>query len=264
MKASRFVTFVGLAFSALAGAALYASAVLGQGSPGVELTTLTSATQVPLGAPCTVSCFAQLSTVKAFVSGSGGGGAAGPGSFTTLAASSTVSGTGFSTYLASPPAIGGTAAAAGTFTNLTASTGLHGPAPVACGASCSPTGGQLITIAVNSGGTATLPTSSGSGDVIRIRVTITQTSATIKVLLTTTSDVIIGTAIGENAGTAKVFVGNAAANHSIDMPFAGTQPSGGFNGDLITCTDMATGTWACDIVYQAGTTPTTPYSTSTS
>jgi hypothetical protein len=41
------------------------------------------------------------------------------GSFTTLSASSTVSGTGFSTYLASPPAIGGTSAAAGTFTTLT-------------------------------------------------------------------------------------------------------------------------------------------------
>jgi hypothetical protein len=41
---------------------------------------------------------------------------AGAGAFTTLSASSTVSGTGFSTYLASPPAIGGTAAAAGTFT----------------------------------------------------------------------------------------------------------------------------------------------------
>lgn len=40
------------------------------------------------------------------------------GAFTTLSASSTVSGTGFSTYLASPPAIGGTAAAAGTFTTL--------------------------------------------------------------------------------------------------------------------------------------------------
>jgi len=42
------------------------------------------------------------------------------GAFTTLSASSTISGTGFSTYLASPPAIGGTAAAAGTFTALTA------------------------------------------------------------------------------------------------------------------------------------------------
>jgi hypothetical protein len=40
------------------------------------------------------------------------------GSFTTLAASSTVSGTGFSTYLASPPAIGGTAPAAVSANNL--------------------------------------------------------------------------------------------------------------------------------------------------
>ncbi len=43
------------------------------------------------------------------------------GAFTTLSATSTVSGTGFSTYLASPPAIGGTAAAAGAFTTLSAS-----------------------------------------------------------------------------------------------------------------------------------------------
>jgi hypothetical protein len=46
------------------------------------------------------------------------------GAFTTLSASSTVSGTGFSTYLASPPAIGGTAAGTGAFTSLTASTTL--------------------------------------------------------------------------------------------------------------------------------------------
>ena len=43
------------------------------------------------------------------------------GAFTTLSASSTVSGTGFSTYLASPPAIGGTTAAAGSFTTLSTS-----------------------------------------------------------------------------------------------------------------------------------------------
>ena len=46
---------------------------------------------------------------------------AGSGAFTTLSASSTVSGTGFSTYLASPPAIGGTTPAAGAFTTVTAS-----------------------------------------------------------------------------------------------------------------------------------------------
>jgi hypothetical protein len=43
------------------------------------------------------------------------------GAFTTLAASGTVSGSGFSTYLASPPAIGGTAAAAVSSTTLTTS-----------------------------------------------------------------------------------------------------------------------------------------------
>ncbi|WP_155630492.1 hypothetical protein [Burkholderia territorii] len=46
-----------------------------------------------------------------------------------ITANGTVSGTGFSNYLASPPAIGGTAANAGTFTNLTATgtvTGITG------------------------------------------------------------------------------------------------------------------------------------------
>lgn len=44
------------------------------------------------------------------------------GAFTTLSASSTVSGAGFTAYMASPPAIGGTAAAAGTFTTLNSTT----------------------------------------------------------------------------------------------------------------------------------------------
>jgi hypothetical protein len=58
------------------------------------------------------------STVSALNAVSIGGTTAAAGAFTTLSASSTVSGTGFSTYLASPPAIGGTTPAAGTFTNL--------------------------------------------------------------------------------------------------------------------------------------------------
>jgi hypothetical protein len=59
-------------------------------------------------------------TVSGFNAVTIGASTASTGAFTTLSASSTVSGTGFSTYLASPPAIGGTAAAAGTFTALTA------------------------------------------------------------------------------------------------------------------------------------------------
>ena len=60
------------------------------------------------------------STVTAINGVSIGASTASTGAFTTLSASSTVSGTGFSTYLASPPAIGGSTAAAGTFTALTA------------------------------------------------------------------------------------------------------------------------------------------------
>jgi hypothetical protein len=48
------------------------------------------------------------------------------GAFTTLSASSTVSGSGFSTYLASPPAIGGTAPSTGAFTNLSSSGTVSG------------------------------------------------------------------------------------------------------------------------------------------
>ena len=70
-----------------------------------------------------------MSQLKDFQAGTAGDSFNGPvgtttaaaGAFTTLSASSTVSGAGFSTYLASPPAIGGTAAAAGSFTTLSAS-----------------------------------------------------------------------------------------------------------------------------------------------
>ena len=59
-------------------------------------------------------------TVSGFNAVSIGATTASTGAFTTLSASSTISGVGFTNYFASPPAIGGTAAAAGTFTALTA------------------------------------------------------------------------------------------------------------------------------------------------
>ena len=48
------------------------------------------------------------------------------GSFTTLSASSTVSGVGFSSYLASPPAIGSVVPSTGAFTTLSASSTVSG------------------------------------------------------------------------------------------------------------------------------------------
>lgn len=88
-----------------------------------------------------------------------GGTTAAAGAFTTLSASSTVSGTGFSTYLASPPAIGGTTAAAITGTTITANTGLVGPHNGTVGAT-TPSTGSFTTVTAS-----TSVLSSGSGGV---------------------------------------------------------------------------------------------------
>src|ERR1700684_2671761 len=102
------------AFSALTGGTNTAAAmVLGTGS---SLTVSGSGTNnaSTLGG----STFANPGPI--------GSGTASTGAFTTLSASSTVSGSGFSTYLASPPAIGGSSAAAGSFTTLSASSTVSG------------------------------------------------------------------------------------------------------------------------------------------
>ena len=140
---------------------------------------------------------------------------------------------------------------------------IIGPAPVACGATCSPTAGQLILCATAAGCAMSLPTAAASGNVIRMRITVTTTSGAEKVLLATTTNTIIGTAIGWTGSTPAAFAGNAGTYHSLQMPYSGSQPSGGFIGDLITCTDIASTVWACDVQFEAGTSPTTPYSTST-
>ncbi len=143
---------------------------------------------------------------------------------------------------------------------------ITGPAPVACGSTCTlgtANLGGYTRLDTAGGSAATLPSATGTGNTYKLYISVATTSAQDKVLLTTVTDTIIGTASGENAGTAKVFVGNAGTYHSIQMPFAGSQPSGGFIGDTITCTDVASTIWKCDIQYQAGTTPTTPYNAGT-
>lgn len=209
------------------------------------------------------------------------------GAFTTITASSTIN-----KVTVTAPATGSTLtipdgvtftgpAASGTAATLAGSETLSnktetapvvnnpvitGPAPVACGGTCTlgaANKGTYTRLDTAAGSVATLPTATGSGTVYRLYVSVANSSNSDKILLATVTDTIIGTAIGENAGTAKVFVGNAGTYHSIQMPFAGTQPSGGFIGDTVVCTDVASTIWKCDVNYQAGTTPTTPYSAST-
>lgn len=109
-----------------------------------------------------------------------------PGSFTTLAASGTVSGTGFTNYFASPPAIGGTAAAAGSFTTLSASGAVSGvgfsnylASPPAIGGTA-PAAGTFTDLSATSTGavllskgtTAERPT--GVAGKVRFNTTLTQ------------------------------------------------------------------------------------------
>lgn len=131
-----------------------------------------------------------------------------------------------------------------------------------CGATCTVTttmAGATINLNIAAGSVATLPAATGSNNVYRFVVTTTASSNSHKILAASTSDKLQGTEVGWTGSTAKVFacLGNTSA---IQMPFAGTQPSGGFLGDYFEYRDVGTNLWQVNGVYQAGTTPTTPCS----
>jgi hypothetical protein len=113
------------------------------------------------------------------------------------------------------------------------------------------------------GSTATLPAATGTGNKYKFLVSVSTTSAAHKIL-TAGTDYIIGVAMGYTGSTAKVFGSPAATNRSIQMPNSGSQPSGGIIGDYFEFTDVGAALWAVRSMYQAGTTPTTPFSSSTS
>jgi len=115
--------FAGSANMTFDGTTLTAAGFSGPHNGTVGATTANTGAFTTLSASSTVSG-TGFSTYLASPPAIGGTAAA-AGAFTTLSASSTVSGTGFSTYLASPPAIGGTAAAAGTFTAGTFTSTVH-------------------------------------------------------------------------------------------------------------------------------------------
>lgn len=102
-------------------------------------------------------------------------GASGPGAFTTLSASSTVSGTGFTNYFASPPAIGSTAAAPGTFTTLTFNTQLvsaGGTPTIASGACGTGTNGSLGAGSTNQSGEVVIASASTTSCAISFSATL--------------------------------------------------------------------------------------------
>lgn len=133
-------------------------------------------------------------------------------------------------------------------------------APDSVGASRTAIINKIYLLDAASGSTLTLPAATGSGGTVSVFVTATTTSNAHKVLSNSTSDFMNGIVTGENANTAKVFASAAATNHALQMPFAGSHPSGGFIGDWFELTDVATNLWSVKGEYQAGVTPTTPFS----
>lgn len=163
-----------------------------------------------------------------------------------------------------PAAVTGTT---GTFSGAVTVGSLRGPAPVAGGATKTLTAANAFSttsLDTAAGTVVTLPAATGTGNVYKFVVTTTASSNSHKILTAPITDVLIGFVTGETSGTAKCFAAAAAsAYHSLQMPFAGTQPSGGFEGDWFELVDIASGKWQVKGCYQAGTTPTTPFSTAT-
>lgn len=120
------------------------------------------------------------------------------GAFSSLSATGLISGTGFTNYMASPPAIGGTAASTGDFTILTASTSVTTPSIISSAATSLSidsgttgainigTGANAKTITIgNTTGASALLLRSGTGG-ITLTGSITAGNVGVSSLTTTT------------------------------------------------------------------------------
>lgn len=125
--------------------------------------------------------------------------------------------------------------------------------------------GVTYALDTAAGSVLSLPAATGSGIALTAYVKTTATSNAHKILTSPVTDKLIGRATGSvAAGTTLQFSGaQAAGYHSIQMPFAGTQPAGGLEGDIFTFRDVAAGVWLVEGTYESGTTSTTPFSTAT-
>lgn len=187
-----------------------------------------------------------------------GASTAASGAFTTLSASSTVSGTGFSTYLASPPAIGGTASAAGKFTTLEAT----GVATVTAGTVSAPaitTSGDTNTgiffpaadsIAFTEGGTEVFRIESNG------RMGIGQASPAAKLDLSGNyaSNITAMAALDVDCSTANYFTKTIAADSTFTFSSPPSSRAYAFALEL-THTSGAV-TWPAAVKWPANTAPT--------
>jgi len=147
-----------------------------------------------------------------------------------------------------------------TAAQIAALSGSNPSAPIAVGASATAVIGKTYLLNTASGSVLTLPAATGTGGTIKIFVTTTTTSGAHKVLANSTADFLNGNVTGQHSNTPLQFSAAASTAHALQMPFTGSQPSGGFIGDWFEYQDVATNLWEVNGMYQAGTTPTTPFS----
>lgn len=151
--------------------------------------------------------------------------------------------------------------------NGTAWTADTSPNPIAVGATKTAirVQGGVYALDTAAGSVLTLPAALGTGLALDVYVSTSATSNAHKVLTSPITDVLIGRATGSvAAGTTLQFSALVSGGfHSLQMPFAGTQPSGGLQGDIFHFRDVAAGVWLVEGTYESGTTSTTPFSTAT-
>ena len=153
---------------------------------------------------------------------------------------------------------------------LPATTGtaaLASPPPVAAGATKTLTAansGQTVLLNTAGGSVVTLPAATGTGNRFRFATTVTTTSAAHKILAVGT-DYLIGMVNGVRTTALTPFLALVGSTYqSLQMPYAGSQPSGGIQGDWFEFEDVASGLWEVKGQFSAGTTATTPFNTATS
>jgi hypothetical protein len=201
-------------------------------------------------------------TVSGFNSVSIGATTASTGAFTTLSASSTVSGVGFTNYFASPPAIGGTAAAAGTFTALTATgtttlaTSLTGILKATSGVVSAATSGTDYLPSTGGTGVTTLGTITtgvwnGTSIAVANGGTGSTTSAAGQRALTPATSTISASAIDWSLSNS--FYKTLAANTTFT--FSNAQDGQVITICLLNTTSNYTVTWPT-IKWAGGTAPT--------
>jgi hypothetical protein len=160
-----------------------------------------------LGTPSSGTVTNLTGTASININGTVGATTASTGAFTTLSASSTVSGTGFSNYLASPPAIGGTAPSTGNFTTLTSTLNVINGA----------TSGAitLAVPAVSGSNTATFPAATGT-------VMVSGNMPAFSVYLTSNQTGISNTTFTKVALNGKYFDTNSNFDNTTNYRFTPT------------------------------------------